>query len=220
MFVSSATGLWLWWPRHAGFVKGLRWRRGASTLFNLHHMIGFWLCLPLAVLSLTGIYISFPQTSHALFGAPPPPMRPGGRSTPPPIEHPTTTVDAAVARALAEKPGASITTVSTPTAGKDPAWRIQLKTPGAKEPSTVQVLDATGEIRKGKRGGQGAGPAGGEGGPDPLSRWMRRIHDGGEMGMLWQSIIFLAGVAPAVLGVTGIVMWLRRRARQRALHRA
>jgi len=223
MFVSSATGLWLWWPRHAGFLKGLRWRRGASTLFNLHHMIGFWLCLPLAVLSLTGVYISFPQTSHALFGAPPPPSRPGGRSTPPPIEHPTTTVDAAVTKALAEKPGAWVTTVSTPTAGKDPAWRIQLRTPGAKEPATVQVLDATGEIKKARRGAQGAGPGGpgsGEGRPDPLSRWMRRIHDGGEMGGVWQSIIFVAGVAPAVLGVTGLVMWLRRRARQRALHRA
>jgi uncharacterized iron-regulated membrane protein len=220
MFVSSATGLWLWWPRHAGFVKGLRWRRGASTLFNLHHMIGFWLCLPLAVLSLTGVYISFPQTSHALFGAPPPPVRSGGRTTPPPIAHPATTVDAAVATALAEKPGASVTTVSTPTTGKAPAWRIQLKAPGAKDAATVQVVDATGEIQKAWRGGgQGAGPGRG-GGPDPLSRWMRRIHDGGEMGALWQGIIFLAGVAPALLGVTGLVMWLRRRARQRALHRA
>jgi uncharacterized iron-regulated membrane protein len=216
-FISSATGLWLWWPRHAGFVKGLRWRRGASTLFNLHHTVGFWLCLPLAVLSLTGVYISFPQTSHALFGAPPPPVRSGGRSSPPPVARPTTPIDVAVTKALAEKPGASITTISTPTAGKDPAWRIQLKTPGAKETATVQVLDATGEIKKARReGGQGAR----ESGPDPLSRWMRRIHDGGEMGMLWQSIIFLAGVAPAALGVTGLVMWLRRRARQRALHRA
>ncbi len=36
MFVSSATGLWLWWPRNGGFLKGFRWRRGASILFNLH----------------------------------------------------------------------------------------------------------------------------------------------------------------------------------------
>jgi uncharacterized iron-regulated membrane protein len=40
------------------------------------------------------------------------------------------------------------------------------------------------------------------------------------MGFLWQTIIFLAGLAPAVLGVTGFVMWLRRRARQRALRHA
>jgi uncharacterized iron-regulated membrane protein len=198
-------------------VKGLRWRRGASTLFNLHHTIGFWLCLPLAVLSLTGVYISFPQTSHALFGAPAPPERSGGRSTPPPIEHPTTDVDAAVARALAEKPGASVTTISTPTKGKEPAWRIQLKAPGAKEATTVQVLDATGEIKMARHRGA---PGAGDGRPDPLSRWLRRIHDGGQMGVVWQSVIFVAGIAPAVLGVTGLVMWLRRRARRRALHRA
>ena len=68
MFVSSATGLWLWWPRNGAILKALRWRRGPSALFNLHHLIGFWICLPLAVLSLTGIYISFPQTSRAIFG--------------------------------------------------------------------------------------------------------------------------------------------------------
>jgi uncharacterized iron-regulated membrane protein len=221
MFVSSATGLWLWWPRHAGFAKGLRWRRGASTLFNLHHTIGFWICLPLAVLSLTGIYIAFPQTSHALFGVPAPAARPAGPGRfAPPLAHPATSLEAAVAAAQAEQPGAVVAGVSTPTEGKDPAWRIQLGVPGAREPATVQVYDATGEIKASKRAGPGAAPAGGEGGPDPLSRWMRRVHDGAEMGLAWQTVIFLAGLAPAVLGVTGIVMWLRRRARQRALHRA
>jgi len=220
MFVSSATGLWLWWPRHAGFVKGLRWRRGASTLFNLHHMIGFWVCLPLAVLSLTGVYISFPQTSHALFGVPAPAARPGGPGRfAPPIAHPTTGLETAVAAAMSARPGATLTGVNTPTKGKDPAWRIQLSQPGAKDPATVQVNDATGEVKK-PRGRQGAGPGGGgEGGPDPLSRWMRRIHDGAEMGIVWQTIIFLAGMAPAVLGVTGLVMWLRRRGRRLAIRR-
>ncbi len=221
MFVSSATGLWLWWPRHAGFVKGLRWRRGASTMFNLHHMIGFWICLPLAVLSLTGVYISFPQTSHALFGVPAPAARPSGPGRfAPPIAQPTTSLEAAVATAMADKPGATLASVSTPTKGKEPAWRVQVREPGAKQPATVQVNDATGAVKKARREGQGARAGGGEGGPDPLSRWMRRIHDGADMGIVWQTIIFLAGIAPAVLGVTGLVMWLRRRARQKALHHA
>ena len=221
MFVSSATGLWLWWPRHAGFVKGLRWRRGASTLFNLHHTIGFWVCLPLAVLSLTGVYISFPQTSHALFGVPAPAARPSGPGRfAPPVAQPTTSLEAALAAALADRPGGVVAGVNTPTEGKDPAWRIQISVPGAKEPATVQVSDATGETKKSKRAvRQSAAPSAGEGGPDPLSRLMRRVHDGNEMGFVWQTIIFLAGMAPAVLGVTGVVMWLRRRARLRALHR-
>src|SRR5207237_1127937 len=113
MFVSSATGLWLWWPRHGGFLKGLRWRRGASTLFNLHHLVGFWICIPLAVLSLTGVYISFPQTSRALLGLPPPPPRAAGPGRfAPPIPRPNLTLAQAVTAAQAEAPGAAVTEIN------------------------------------------------------------------------------------------------------------
>ncbi|MET0294371.1 MAG: PepSY-associated TM helix domain-containing protein [Phenylobacterium sp.] len=214
MTVSSLTGLWLWWPRHGGFVKGLRWRRSPSTMFNLHHLIGFWICLPLAVLSLTGVYISFPQTSRALFGVEQPAGRPGGPGRfAPPVEA-RLDLSQAVATARAEAPGAALVSVSVPTQGKDPAWRVQVKAPGAKEPRTIQVVDATGQV-KAARGG----PGGGEGGPDPLSRWMRKIHDGADMGLVWQTIIFLGGVAPAVLGITGLVMWIRRTTRRRRITR-
>ena len=52
LFASCATGLWLWWPRNGAVSQALRWRRGPSTLFNLHHLVGFWICLPLAVVLL------------------------------------------------------------------------------------------------------------------------------------------------------------------------
>jgi len=215
MFVSCATGLWLWWPRRGGFLKGLRWTRGDSQLFNLHHLIGFWVCIPLAVLSLTGVYISFPQTSRALFGLPPPPPRAAGPNRfAPPIPQPQLGMDQAVAVALADNPGAAVAEVNVPTRGKDPAWRVGVKAPGAERAKTVQVVDATGVVKKGRDGGGGGG---GGGGPDPVSRLMRQVHDGNEMGLVWQVIIFLGGIAPAVLGVTGVVMWLRREARKRRL---
>ena len=47
--------------------------------------------------------------------------------------------------------------------------------------------------------------------PEDTARLMRRIHDGTRMGLLWQIIIFLSGVLPAVLAVTGIIMWWRAR---------
>jgi uncharacterized iron-regulated membrane protein len=208
LFVSAATGLWLWWPR-TGFLRGLRWRRGASQLFNLHHMVGFWLCAPLAVLSLTGVYISFPQTARALFGvaeAAPRAAAPG-RPDPrfaPPLAAPHTSPEAAVAAALAAAPGARVTALNAPTAGDRPAWRIELA--GGRQ---VRVDDATGKAR--------LGHGGGEGGRDPLSAWMRKVHDGGDTGVVWRTVITLAGVAPTVLGLSGLVMWLRRRARRRAL---
>lgn len=52
--------------------------------------------------------------------------------------------------------------------------------------------------------------------PETTARLMRRIHDGTGMGALWQTIIFLGGLIPALLAVTGILMWLHvRRGRLR-----
>jgi uncharacterized iron-regulated membrane protein len=217
MFVSCATGLWLWWPRHGGFLKGLRWNRGASTLFNLHHLVGFWVCIPLAVLSLTGVYISFPQTSRALFGLPQPPPRNAPGRFAPPLETTKLTLAQAVATAQAKAPGASVAEVNVPTKGKEPAWRVGLKAPGQERPTTIQVVDATGQV-KAARGGGAGGPERAAGPPDEISPLMRKVHDGADMGIVWQSVIFVAGLAPALLGVSGVVMWLRRRARKRAIH--
>ncbi|WP_372782037.1 PepSY-associated TM helix domain-containing protein [Phenylobacterium sp.] len=227
MFVSSATGLWLWWPRHANVLKGLRWRRSPSTLFNLHHMAGFWICLPLAALSITGVYIAFPQTSHALVGAPPPPgpgmgARPA-RNDPrfaPPLAAPHLSVDEAVAAAIAHAPGASLASLNLPQQGNAPAWRVEVQPPGADPSRTIRIDDASGEVKGGRDRGQGAGPPRSEGGPDPFSRWVRRLHDGTDMGLAWRLVITAAGVAPLILSLSGLVMWLRRRGRRLALRHA
>jgi uncharacterized iron-regulated membrane protein len=47
--------------------------------------------------------------------------------------------------------------------------------------------------------------------PETVARLMRRIHDGNGMGLVWQIIIFLGGLIPAMLGVTGVIMWWRAR---------
>ncbi|HYJ81664.1 MAG TPA: PepSY-associated TM helix domain-containing protein, partial [Allosphingosinicella sp.] len=70
MLVSSLTGLWLWWPLSGRFTRGLKWRRRATTSANLHHQGGFWIALPLAVLSFTGAWISFPAFFAAFSGDP------------------------------------------------------------------------------------------------------------------------------------------------------
>jgi uncharacterized iron-regulated membrane protein len=174
--------------------------------------VGFWVCIPLAVLSLTGVYISFPQTSRALFGVAQPAPRGGagpGRFAPP-IPEPKLSLPQALAAAQAAAPGGAVVSINVPTRGKAPAWRIDLKAPGAERPRTIQVVDATGEVKT-------SGAGGGGGGPDPLSRLMRQVHDGNEMGVVWQTIIFAGGMAPVVLSLTGVVMWLRRRRRRHAL---
>jgi uncharacterized iron-regulated membrane protein len=217
MTISSVTGLILWWPRSGAVLKGLRWRRTPMTMDNLHHLVGFWICVPLFVLSLTGVYISFPQTARALFGVATPQGQPAGgppraRTTPPPLSRTALTVDEAVgaARSSLENGGEGrVTSITFPTKGKDPSWRVELKPQGGKA-KTLRVADATREVSA-ERGGQG-----GRANQDKLSRLMRQVHDGAETGPVWQTIIVLGGLAPAALGVTGVVMWARRQLRKAA----
>ena len=228
MSISCLTGLWLWWPLRGGVWRGFRFSRGFGTLFNLHHLIGFWLCVPLAVLSLTGVYISFPQTSRALFGvaqpAPPPgagapgsanPARRGGEGAGPrreggppgqggrPMAHPALSPDRAAVLALEARPGV-VTQISLPTEGRRPAWRVQVRPQGSAEPVNLSIDDQTGQARIARSG---------PGVQDPLSRWMRRLHDGGNLPLLWKWVITLGGLAPVFLSITGVVMWLQRRNR-------
>jgi uncharacterized iron-regulated membrane protein len=218
MLISSITGLILWWPRGSftAAVQGLRWGRSASVFSNLHHMAGFWICLPLAVLSLSGAWIAFPQAMHALT-APLQPAPAGGARTRggdrpgfvPPDPAPKMRADDALAAALKAAggaPGARLAQLTLPTAGDKPAWRIQLKGAGP-APVSVRVADATGKARV-QDGGQAAD---GSGGGDPFARFMRRLHDGSGYGLAWQVIISVAGLAPAVLGVTGVLIWAKRR---------
>jgi uncharacterized iron-regulated membrane protein len=210
MTISSITGVILWWPRNGAVAKGLRWRRTPSTWDNLHHLVGFWVCLPLAILSLTGVYISFPQTSRAMFGQPTTsaPQRP--RIPPTPLTDTGLTIDEAVATAKAEVDGAELLSVTYPTVGRNPTWRVELQ--AARPPAKVlQVSDADRTVKADR------GRPTGRAGQDPVSRLMRQVHDGAGTGPIWQTIVFLAGIAPSVLGVTGVVMWLRSRKRKAQL---
>ncbi|HMJ44789.1 MAG TPA: PepSY-associated TM helix domain-containing protein, partial [Pseudolabrys sp.] len=69
MLTLSLTGIWLWWPRAGSLLRALRWTRSPHFTFNLHHLLGFWISLPLAAVSLTGVYLSFPQTAREVMSS-------------------------------------------------------------------------------------------------------------------------------------------------------
>ena len=206
MLLSSLTGLWLWWPLGGRFTRGLRWRRRATTSSNLHHQGGFWIVLPLAVLSFTGAWISFPAFFAAMSGDPAVPsmaerMR---RMAAPPAAEVRLGPDAALAAA---RPLATGALVSLAWPGQmEPKWKIAFARPGG-----------TAEVKVDDRSAAATPPKAPQ--PETTARLMRRIHDGTGMGPLWQTIIFFGGLVPALLAVTGIMMWLhvrRRRSRARA----
>ena len=194
MMVSCFTGLWLWWPTVGTWARGLRWRRHRNTDTNLHHVMGFWVALPLFVLSLTGAWISFPEFFGALGGgaAPRGPDR-GATMRAPALADPAQPIGIVVERANSVRGGA-IRSIAWPTT-RTPDWTVTYAN-GA----IVKVADDGGIAV--------AAPSRQPGG---IARLMRRIHDGEGMGIVWQLVIFAGGLLPAALAVTGIIMWWRAR---------
>ncbi|HEY6816758.1 MAG TPA: PepSY-associated TM helix domain-containing protein [Croceibacterium sp.] len=206
MLLSCLTGIWLWWPLSGGFASGFKWKRRNTFNANLHYMTGFWILIPLAMLSATGAWISFPSVFSAFEAGPPrggPGGPGGGRGGPAqPLIETQTSVDAAVAAATPLATGALLS-VGWPTE-REAEWTIQFEREGA--PAEVTVADA---------GAVAAPPEPPR--PETLARTMRRWHDGTDMGVVWQVVIFLGGIIPALLSVTGIIIWVRaRRARRRS----
>jgi uncharacterized iron-regulated membrane protein len=204
MLLSSLTGLWLWWPLKGGFRRGLRWRRQPTTSANLHHQGGFWIALPLAILSLTGAWISFPAFFGQLAGdaAGPSPAERMRRMAAQPLATTRLAPDQVLAASARHAAGA-LSQISWPTqpAGE---WKVSYRRAGS--PAEVTVADATGAAKPPR-------PAQ----PETTARLMRRIHDGTGMGRLWQIIIFVGGIIPAALAVTGIIMWLNVRRRRHSM---
>jgi uncharacterized iron-regulated membrane protein len=218
MLILSLTGIWLWWPRNGAFLPGLRWRRAAYTTTNLHHLFGFWISIPLALVSLTGVYLGFPQTARQLMSSIAPMTPQGQRPGFGAVARDTRlTPDGALAAALAALPGARPVVIFLPTGAANsvergrargaeaenrgegardtgPVWRVQLRAGSDGETATVAIDDRSAPLTG-----------------DRAAQWMRGIHEGGHSGPVWQFIVFLTGVFPLVFVVTGAIMWWRGR---------
>jgi uncharacterized iron-regulated membrane protein len=211
MLMSSLTGIWLWWPRGAAVLIGLRWQRSPSTITNLHHMIGFWIALPLAAVSLTGVYLGFPQLGRQFLSSvvamSPQGSRPFSGALAKQTNH---TPDQTIAIALASVPNTRPVALFLPTVSQSDnvTWRIQLRPTGGDEPIIVLLDDKSDTIRP---------PSTSTLPGDRIAQWIRWIHEGSHSGPVWRVIVFLCGLAPPVFVVTGVTMWLRQRSDRKKL---
>jgi hypothetical protein len=114
-----------------------------------------------------------------------------------PLVHTRTSVDATLAAALPLSGEGRLATIGWPT-DQAREWTIAFATQTGTSEVTVDAASG--------RAAPAPPPR-----PETTARLMRRLHDGTGMGGLWQTLIFLGGIIPAVLAVTGIMMWLRAR---------
>jgi len=203
MLILSLTGIWLWWPRGGNFLRGLRWRRSPLFTFNLHHLLGFWISLPLAVVSATGIYLSFPQTAREAMSSIAPMAPQGQRGFGQVAQRTALTADQALAAALTAEPNGKPIALFLPVQQRERplTWRTQISRAGSGEIVTVMTDDRSGQTSS------AAAPLSG----DRAAAWIRWIHEGSHSGPVWAIVVTLTGIFPTIFAATGIIMWLRKR---------
>lgn len=204
MLVLLLTGIVAWWPR-GSWAKALAFKRQAAPtrrLRDLHKLTGVWSAGLLLVLVATGVLLALPEVKVSL-------LRPA--ATPDPRSHARTGIQVPIAQALAAArralPGAQLAFIDVPGAG-DGAFRMRVQVPGDPHRrfpgSFVYVDQYSGRvlaIHDARRGSVGT----------TLSTWVRPLHDGSVGGLPVRILAVLVGLTPAVLFVTGLLHWLRRR---------
>jgi len=201
LILSAFSGLWLWWPTKGPLIGGLRWARTQSTNTNLHHQAGFWVAVPLVVLCITGASITFQNYFNRILGETAAVQQENVRASAAPLPGPRLTLDR-VLREVNPSDRRAIDSISWPTKVDD-RWRIVLK--GGRE-REFSVDDSTGTINSAETSQT-----------ESTARLFRRIHDGTGFPFIWQVIIFLCGLIGPLLGVTGVIIWLRGRTREKEM---
>lgn len=220
MVISSVSGLWLWWPPMGRFLRAFKWKRSQSFLGNLHYQTGIYMAVPLLILGLTGAWIVWPVAfgSAASLMAGEAAGQQVGRQEevePPlylPLESPTLTPEQAIERAQTALGGGSFQFLAWPTQGKAARWIVTLscvpvqlqcsKTVAVEDAGNGKVLQPpTPEVTTAAAATQIA----------------EQLHAGDVLGPIWKIIVFVAGILPTVLAITGLVMWLRARGQRKKI---
>jgi uncharacterized iron-regulated membrane protein len=230
----AVSGLYLWWPRKwtQGIFRTIGWFRGGLTGkardFNWHHVFGFWCLVPLILIIVSALVISYGWAGRLLFrmagsqmtyqAGPPgahrggPPSGPGARGPMPgqgsrmeraPLQ--LAGIDTMLENIRKQSDGWKAISFSLPTA-KDKTVAFTVEKGFAGQPqyrSTIAVDNVTGAILKSDAYKS----------MDPGLRarmWMRFVHTGEYYGLTGQTIAGIASLAGVILVWTGFALTYRR----------
>jgi uncharacterized iron-regulated membrane protein len=212
-FVSTLTGVYLWWPRNGKWRQALsmKWpARSERVTYDLHRLAGFYL-LPVAIAVLmSGVYFNLPDQFRAvveLFSTLTKPqtihsIADGGAAV---------TLDDAVAAAARRFPDGRVYATVQPGSEAAPYVVDQLFPIGfGLEGRRRLFVDRyRGEIL------HVADPLAGDG--DGFIAWQWPLHSGYVAGWPGRIAVFLFGLSWPLVFVTGVIRWLHKRgARSRA----
>lgn len=208
------SGFYLWWPRNWNLkaVKNVIWfRRGLpwkARDFNWHNVIGFWSAVPLFIVVISAVVISYTWAGNLVYriaGETPPAPR---ANQPQPSRannsEPVTNIDSAWSIAEQQVGDWRSISLQLPMSAAAPlTFNIDSGTGGQPQKRAQLVLDRTGAVTKWEpfasytRGRQ-------------LRSILRFAHTGEVAGIVGQTIAGLVSLGGAVLVWTGLSLALRR----------
>jgi uncharacterized iron-regulated membrane protein len=233
-----ASGFYLWWPRTwtRRHLRSLTMfngsARGKARDFNWHNVIGFWSAIPLFVIVVGSLVISYPWATDMVYRivgeAPPARQRPampaagaGGAAqgqnagtAPRPAgnapgraasRRPPEGIDALWARAERQVPGWRSISFRLPTAADAPLiFTIDEGTGGQPQKrATLALNQSTAEVVRWE-------PFASLSTGRQLRSWLRFAHTGEVYGLVGQTIAGLVSLGGSVLVYTGLLLAFRR----------
>ncbi len=210
--LTSLLGLVLWWPKHSlsGLRKALTVRGAVSSRqfhYSFHRTAGFYMTPVLAVLGFTGMAMNLPDWVRPVVGAVAT-LEPNGKLANGPAEgRKAISVAAALQAAQLQVPQGRLTRVSMGSA-KAP-YEIRMRQPGEVRKgdglTRVSVDAFSGavlRVRDPLRAAAG----------DTFFNWQFPLHTGEAFGLAGRVLVSFSGLAPAGFMLTGLLLWLGRRA--------
>jgi len=211
MILMAISGLVLWWPKKGQLRRAFLVRSGARGLplyLDLHHAAGIWTFAVLLLMSVSGVYLCFPQTfTSGLTSVFPSALGSGEPMAgfvpiPGPLD-----ADMAVASAARAVPDARVVSVLMPEQSGRPIL-VSLETTrfgGATQPQILVMLDqATGDV------GYVDDPRD-HGIVEQVVNLQNALHYGAAYGIVWKTVVFVSGLLPLFFAVTGLSIWWARR---------
>ena len=201
----GVTGLIIWWPRGPGWRRAFlvdRTQRGRRLLWELHRATGIWSVVLILMWATTGAYFAFPAPFRAAIGvlSPLTPNRTPASTMRIDRQAPTWRDVIDVARQ--RHPDGHVARVVLPF-GDRGSWLVMFSrrqpTPAYTELDSVYIDRYTGEVIE-----IGAlEPSVG----DRITQSMAALHVGNFGGTPIRLAWFGFGLAPALLAITGAIVW-------------
>lgn len=212
-------GIYLWIPQNGNFKQALWFKKGAGSHrrnLDIHRVSGIYPMIILVVIAFSGIYMCFPKQVKSIVSVFSTLSSDVARETKI-VENKNDKIisyDQALKAAQKEFPDYKVTDFDRPN-DENPIV-VSFKSPDHPRENygynQVLIHPYTGEVialRKYSDASLG----------DKFIAWQFPLHNGEAFGIVGRCIIFIMGFIPAILYVTGILMWLKGRSAKRKVNR-